>query len=110
MAKQNAETPVVENPGNAPQAASTDTRDGIDLKDTPLGGVEGDLVVVDAPRGLNLRTGPAISFRPVEVLTDGTLVSVLALPYCAEVPGWALVHTGQHTGWVDIRYLQELKK
>ena len=65
---------------------------------------------VDAVNGLNLREGPATSFRPMEVLADGTLVSVLTLPYGAEIPGWALVHTGQRTGWVDCHFIHALKE
>jgi hypothetical protein len=82
---------------------------GVDMEDTPLGNVEGDLVVVRAPGGLNLREGPSARFRVLEPLPDGALISVLELPYGAEVPGWALVHTGSRTGWVDIRFIQELE-
>ena len=45
-----------------------------------------------------------------ELLEDGTLLAVLELPHGAEVPGWALVHTGQRTGWVDRSFIQELEE
>lgn len=97
--------------GNAETALTgQETRDGIDLKDTPLGGVEGDLVYVNAAKGLNLRKGPALTFPVAEVLADGSVVAVLALPYGAEVAGWALVHTGQRIGWVDCSFIQALEK
>lgn len=93
----------------APEAPESDPG-GIDIKDTPLGNVEGDLVVVNADIGLNLREGPAKSFPVAELLEDGSVLVVLALPYGTEVEGWALVHTGQRTGWVDISYLRELEE
>lgn len=115
-----AAIPAIENQNDAPQAATSASSteqeapegalNGIDIKDTPLGDVEGDLVVVDARYGLNLRKGPNRSFPVVEVLENGSVLAVLALPYGAEVPGWALVHTGQRTGWVDISHLRELEE
>ena len=42
-----------------------------------------------------------------ELLEYGTLLTVLELPHGAEVPGWALVHTGERTGWVDRLFIRE---
>ena len=60
---------------------------------------------VAAGRGLNLRSGPAPSFGVVAVLPDGAAVTVLALPYEAEVPGWELVRCCGMVGWVDGHFL-----
>lgn len=106
-----------------PQAAQTDQepmqtaqetqeqpqtiRPGIDLEDTASSGISGDIVEVNAEGGLNLRIGPGRSYPVTELLEDGTLLTVLELPYGAEVPGWALVHTGERTGWVDRLFIQE---
>ncbi|WP_298016651.1 SH3 domain-containing protein [uncultured Dysosmobacter sp.] len=68
-----------------------------------------ELVAVDADCGLNLREGPGVGFPAVEVLPEGAVLAVQALPCGAVVPGWALVHTGQRAGWVDIRYLRALE-
>lgn len=106
-----------------PQAAQTDQepmqtaqetqeqpqtiRPGIDLEDTASSGISGDIVEVNAEGGLNFRIGPGRSYPVTELLEDGTLLTVLELPYGAEVPGWALVHTGERTGWVDRLFIQE---
>ena len=100
-----------------PQAAQTDQepmqtaqetqeqpqtiRPGIDLEDPASSGISGDIVEVNAEGGLNLRIGPGRSYPVAELLEYGTLLTVLELPHGAEVPGWALVHTGERTGWVD---------
>lgn len=96
----------------APEApeASEDVRAGIDLEDAALAGISGDIVVVNAAGGLNLRTGPGRNYPVAELLEDGTLLAVLELPHGAEVPGWALVHTGQRTGWVDRSFIQAVEK
>ena len=99
-----------------PQAVETATKapdgiqTGIDLEDTALAEISDDIVVVNAAGGLNLRTGPGRSYPVAELLEDGTLLAVLELPHGAEVPGWALVHTGQRTGWVDRSFIQELEE
>ena len=67
--------------------------------------ISGDIVEVNAEGGLNLRIGPGRSYPVTELLEDGTLLTVLELPYGAEVPGWALVHTGERTGWVDLLFI-----
>lgn len=96
----------------APEApeASEDVRVGIDLEDTAVAGLSDEIVVVHADGGLNLRTGPGRNYPVAELLEDGTLLAVLELPHGAEVPGWALVHTGQRTGWVDRSFIQALEK
>lgn len=100
-----------------PMQAAQDTQEqsqtvqtGIDLGDPALSGISGDIVAVNAEGGLNLRIGPGRSYPVAEVLENGTLLSVLELPYGAEVPGWALVHTGERTGWVDRLFIQELEE
>ena len=90
------------------QEQSQTIRPGIDLgDDTASSGISGDIVEVNAEGGLNLRIGPGRSYPVTELLEDGTLLTVLELPYGAEVPGWALVHTGERTGWVDRLFIQE---
>lgn len=93
----------------AETARAEEVQEGIDVQETPLGGVEGVLAAVDSARGLNLRAGPGTGYAVAEVLPDGELVAVLDLPCGAEVPGWALVHTGQRTGWVDARFIRKLE-
>ena len=100
-----------------PMQAAQDTREqsqtvqtGIDLGDPALSGISGDIVAVNAEGGLNLRIGPGRSYPVAEVLENGTLLTVLYLPHGAEVPGWALVHTGERTGWVDRLFIQELEE
>lgn len=82
---------------------------GVDLADTAVGDLSDEIVVVCAAGGLNLRTGPGRNYPVTELLEDGTLLAVLPLPCGAEVPGWALVHTGQRTGWVDSRFIRALE-
>lgn len=92
------------------QEAPDGVQPGIDLEDTALAGISDDIMVVNAKGGLNLRIGPGRSYPVAELLEDGTLLAVLELPHGAEVPGWALVHTGQRTGWVDCSFIQELEE
>lgn len=89
------------------QEQSQTIRPGIDLEDTASSGISGDIVAVNAEGGLNLRIGPGHSYPVAEVLENGTLLTVLYLPHGAEVPGWALVHTGERTGWVDRLFIRE---
>lgn len=100
-----------------PMQAAQDTQEqsqtvqtGIDLGDPALSGISGDIVAVNAEGGLNLRIGPGRSYPVAEVLENGTLLTVLYLPHGAEVPGWALVHTGERTGWGDRLFIQELEE
>ena len=100
-----------------PMQAAQDTQEqsqtvqtGIDPGDPALSGISGDIVAVNAEGGLNLRIGPGRSYPVAEVLENGTLLTVLYLPHGAEVPGWALVHTGERTGWVDRLFIQELEE
>lgn len=95
---------------NAPEVASEGAQLGVDLEDTALAEISGKLVVVSADGGLNLRTGPGRDYPVAELLEDGTLLVAMSLPHGAEVPGWALVHTGQRTGWVDCCFVQALEK
>lgn len=92
------------------QEQSQTVQTGIDLGDPALSGISGDIVEVNAEGGLNLRIGPGRSYPVAEVLENGTLLTVLYLPHGAEVPGWALVHTGERTGWVDRLFIQELEE
>ena len=64
--------------------------------------------VVAAPLGLSLRTGPGVSFGALEILSDGSPVTVLPLPYGVEIKGWALIvsESGTH-GWVRTELLAE---
>lgn len=64
-------------------------------------------IVVSAPRGLNLREGPHVSYAVRAVLPDGAPVEILDLPKDVEVPGWALVETGAGIGWVNTNFLTE---
>lgn len=89
------------------QEQSQPAQTGIDLGDPALAEISGDIVEVNAEGGLNLRIGPGRSYPVAEVLENGTLLTVLYLPHGAEVPGWALVHTGERTGWVDRLFIQE---
>lgn len=97
---------VIQAAPEAPEGA----QEGINLENTALAGSSDDIVVVNTAGGLNLRIGPGRSYPVAELLEDGTLLAVLELPHGAEVPGWALVHTGQRTGWVDRSFIQELEE
>lgn len=93
--------------------AALETQAAPEMENAPesaLDGVEGDLVAVIAGNGLNLREGPGRGYRAAQVLPTGAVVKVLELPYGTEVPGWALVHTGERTGWVDICFIQALEE
>ena len=114
---QEAQEPQTAQTDQEPMQAAQDTQEqsqtvqaGIDLGDPALSGISGDIVAVNAEGGLNLRIGPGRSYPVAEVLENGTLLSVLYLPHGAEVPGWALVHTGERTGWVDRLFIQELEE
>ena len=89
------------------QEQSQTVQAGIDLGDPASSGISGDIVEVNAEGGLNLRIGPGRSYPVTELLENGTLLTVLELPHGTEVPGWALVHTGERTGWVDRLFIQE---
>ena len=103
--------PVEEQPQvvETAQAAPDGVQAGIDLENTAFAGISDDIVVVNAEGGLNLRIGPGRSYPVAELLEDGTLLADLELPHGAEVPGWALVHTGERTGWVDRCFIQALE-
>lgn len=98
---------AVETAQEAPQTAQEtqeqpqDVQVGVDLADPAVDSISAENVVVLSDRGLD--------YPVEEVLKDGTLLAVLALPHGAEVPGWALVHTGQRTGWVDRRFIRALE-
>lgn len=98
---------------SAPEEEQTraveEVAEGVALEDTAVAGLSDEIVVVHADGGLNLRTGPGRGYPVAELLENGTLLAVLELPHGAEVPGWALVHTGQRTGWVDRRFIQALE-
>lgn len=89
------------------QEQSQTVQTGIDLGDPASSGISGDIVAVNAEGGLNLRIGPGRSYPVAELLEYGTLLTVLELPHGTEVPGWALVHTGERTGWVDRLFIRE---
>jgi hypothetical protein len=114
--KKADEEPVIaqEAPETAQEAQEAvqdapEVQEGADVEDSALAGVEGELAAVRAPGGLNLREGPSVRYRVLEPLPDGTLLMALELPYGAQVPGWALVHTGARVGWVDTRFIQALE-
>ena len=69
--------------------------------------ISGKTAVVAAQYGLNLRKGPAFSYKVLQELPDGTELTVLELPCGASVPGWALVHTGRQIGWVFAQHLRK---
>lgn len=103
MSKKKTAAPVQEPEVKAAEA------EGIAVEDIfPEGADTGELVMVSAPSGLNLREGPGMGFPVAEVLPEAAVLAVQPLPCGAEVPGWALVHTGARTGWVDIRYIQAM--
>ena len=108
------EPPQAAQTDQEPMQAAQDTQEqsqtvqtGIDLGNSASSGISVDIVAVNAEGGLNLRIGPGRSYPITELLEDGTLLMVLELPYGAEVPGWALVHTGERTGWVDRLFIRE---
>lgn len=111
--KKKTAAPVEEQPEVVEEAKIQETpeevKDGVHLEDTALANISGYLVVVCADGGLNLRTGPCRCYPVAELLKDGTLLTVLELPYGTEVPGWALVHTGQRTGWVACNFIQAME-
>ena len=90
------------------QEQPQDIQVDVDLADQAVDSISAEIVVVSAAGGLNLRTGPGRNYPIAEVLGDGMRLEVLELPHGAEVPGWALVHTGTRTGWVDHRFIQAL--
>lgn len=63
--------------------------------------------VIEAPNGLNIRTGPSKAFDVIVTLPTGTTVNVLELPNKAEVPGWVLVTLGDYTGWCMEEFLKD---
>lgn len=110
--KNKTAAPAEEQPKAVKLAQETqeEVKEGVALEDTAVGGLSDEIVVVNANGGLNLRTGPGRGYPVAELLEDGTLLAVLELPHGAEVPGWALVHTGQRTGWVDRKYIRTLEE
>ncbi|MET0017887.1 SH3 domain-containing protein [Oscillibacter sp.] len=108
--KQAAEAPAVQVPSTpVPETQNVATKEILmqeipaayaDYKELPA--------VVAAPLGLNLRTGPAMNYGVLETLPDGAPVTVLPLPYGAEVKGWTLVVSESGTcGWVMTEFLAE---
>ena len=62
----------------------------------------GTQLVVDAPWGLNLRTGPGTSYDVIKSLPHGSYVTKVKAH-----GGWIKVHTSSgHAGWVAARYLK----
>lgn len=114
MSKKKTAVPAAEALNVVPAATQTDLEppaaaDGIGVEDIfPEGADAGELVMVVPASGLNLREGPGVNFPVAEVLPEAAVLAVQPLPCGAEVPGWALVHTGARTGWVDSRYIQAL--
>lgn len=114
MGKKKTTAPAPETVNVAPPQAKTDAElsaaaAGIAVEDIfPEGADAGELVMVVPASGLNLREGPGVNFPVVEVLPEAAVLAVQPLPCGAEVIGWALVHTGARTGWVDSRYIQAL--
>lgn len=61
-------------------------------------------VVINAPKGLNLREGPAKTFAVIDELPEGRELTVLPVPAHAIVPGWIVVETDGLVGWVSGEY------
>ncbi|MCB1349418.1 MAG: SH3 domain-containing protein [Paracoccaceae bacterium] len=62
----------------------------------------GTQLVVDAPWGLNLRTGPGTSYDVIKSLPHGSYVTKVKAH-----GGWIKVHTSSgHAGWVAAQYLK----
>lgn len=97
-------------PAEEQTKAVEEVAEGVALEDTAVADLSDEIVVVNAAGGLNLRIGPGRIYPVAELLEDGTLLAVLPLPHGADVPGWALVHTGQRTGWVNCSFIQELEE
>lgn len=73
---------------------------------SPKEKIAGKVAVVAAPYGLNLREGPAFNYKVLQELQCGTKLTVLDLPCGAAVPDWALVYTGEQTGWVFAQHIR----
>lgn len=63
--------------------------------------------VIEAPNGLNIRTGPSKAFDVIVTLPTGTTVNVLELPNKVEVPGWVLITLGDYNGWCMEEFLKD---
>lgn len=61
---------------------------------------------VSADNGLNIRVGPHKSYPAVAVLENNTELEILPLPGGVKVPGWYLVTTTEHTGWVAADFIR----
>jgi uncharacterized protein YraI len=105
-----AETAETKNQPENTESVSEPETGGANIAAAVLDGIEGDLAAVTARNGLNLRAGPALSYPVLEVLPEGAVVKALALPYGVEVPGWALVHTGNLCGWARVEFLAGLEE
>lgn len=58
---------------------------------------------VVAPSGVNLRHGPDVAFLPIGLVSDGTMVDLLARsPY---MNGWIKVNAGGTVGWLSLLVL-----
>lgn len=74
-----------------------------------LRAISGRIAIVTAENGVNVRKGPGTIFESIGAVEWREPVAVLQLPYDAEVPGYALVHTGTLVGWVCDLFLQDVE-
>ena len=65
--------------------------------------------VIDAKKGLNLRSGPAKTYDILSTLPNATTVEIQQLPGKAEVPGWALIQAGDYIGWAMVEFLKAVE-
>jgi len=67
------------------------------------------VAVIDAKKGLNIRSGPAKTYDILATLPNGTTVEIQQLPGKVEVPGWALIQVGDYIGWAMVEFLKAVE-
>ena len=67
------------------------------------------IAVIDAKKGLNIRSGPAKTYDILATLPNGTTVEIQQLPGKVEVPGWALIQVGDYIGWAMVEFLKAVE-
>ena len=74
---------------------------------TPTPSATGDNLIVDAPLGLNLRTGPGTDATVIRQLDDGSIVKPTgATETDEEDRNWVEVMDGDDTGWLAEGFLR----
>lgn len=68
-----------------------------------------EIAVIDAKKGLNIRSGPAKTYDILSALPNGTTVEIQQLPGKVEVPGWALIQVGDYIGWAMVEFLKAVE-